>query len=529
MEVSTHRFKDAPLPPEHSSQHRATLQVKAGGFSVGAFAASNRGMLEDFYKVEQKVLGEGSYGSVRKCRAKDTNQTCAVKTVSKSQVKNEAQFKEEMAIMRLLDHPNIVRLYETFEDMRNTYLVLELCSGGELFDRIFTDGKFTEQVAAHCVQQMLRALNYMHQNWIMHRDVKPENWLLATDEAIRKTDLKLIDFGLSKRFVPGELSSTKTGTPYYVSPEVLEGQYAEKSDVWSIGVIMYMMLCGSPPFQGNDIKAVLASVMAAQLRFDQKEWKGVSTEAKTVLRALLTRDPERRLSAAEAVQCEWIQQMLGNTDVKVAITQQVRTNLRTFSLMNKLKKASLNVVATQLNDSAIRDLKSWFMSMDDNSDGSLSVSELRQGFLKAGVSIPEDLSRMMEQIDTDGSGVIDYSEFVAATIERKKYIAEDVCWRAFKTFDVDGSGSIDRQELGRLLGIDDICDVMEVEVTEREIDDIMREVDLNGDGKIDFEEFLQMMRRMPIQDAAKEKTHQRGQSLEQPAKIWDKCGGAQPD
>lgn len=494
-----------PLPPEPPGQHRAKLQIKVGGFSVGAFAASNRGTLEHFYKVEQKVLGEGSYGSVRKCIAKDTNQSCAVKTVSRSQVKNEGQFKEEMAIMRLLDHPNIVRLYETFEDMRNIYLVLELCTGGELFDRILTDGKFTEQVAAHCVQQMFRALNYMHQNWIMHRDLKPENWLLATDEAIKTTDLKLIDFGLSKRFAPGEFASTKAGTPYYVAPEVLDGRYAEKSDVWSIGVIMYILLCGSPPFQGKDTKAVLDSVKLAQPKFDQKEWKGISLDAKAMLKALLTRDPDSRPSAVEAVQSEWIQLMIGGAGVKAASTHTVPAKLRTFALMNKLKKASLNVIATQLDDKAIRDLKALFMSMDSNNDGSLSVGELKDALCKSGVSLPQDLSRMMEQVDCDGSGVIDYSEFVAATMERRKYISEDVCWRAFKTFDVDGSGSIDRQELGRLLGIDDVCDVMQVEVTQKEIDAIMDEVDTNQDGKIDFGEFLEMMRRMPRPDGGKRK------------------------
>jgi calcium-dependent protein kinase len=236
--------KDKPKKPDassvHTGQHRASLQVKAGGFSVGAFAADNRGDLEEFYKVEKKVIGEGSYGSVVKCQNKDTHQWRALKAINKKLVKNAEQFKEEMAIMKLLDHPNIVRLYETFEDARTVYLVLELCTGGELFDRIVEVGNFTEKVAARCVQQMLRAVNYMHMNYIMHRDLKPENWLLSSNEEIKKADLKLIDFGLSKRFTPGDFASTKAGTPYYVAPEVLDGRYAEKSDVWSIGVIMYI-------------------------------------------------------------------------------------------------------------------------------------------------------------------------------------------------------------------------------------------------------------------------------------------------
>jgi len=491
MDLAKKPSKDVP----HNGQARAHLAVKTGGFSIGAFAASNRGKLEDFYKIEKKVIGEGSYGSVQRCQFKDTSQWRAVKTINKSLVKNAEQFKEEMAIMKLLDHPNIVRLYETFEDARNVYLVLELCTGGELFDRIVGDGKFTEQAAASTVQQMLRAINYMHQNYIMHRDLKPENWLLAVEaQAIQKTDLKLIDFGLSKRFTPGEFASTKAGTPYYVAPEVLEGRYAEQSDVWSIGVIMYIMLCGSPPFSGNDTVAVLDNVKRARPTFDKKEWKHISPDAKTMLKALLQRDPAMRMTAADALNHAWINKSLSTEEGQ--LTGVVVTNLKSFAAMNKLKKASLNVIATQLTDSAIKELKDLFMAMDENNDGTLSVGELKEALGRSGVAVPPDLKHMMDSIDTDGSGVIDYSEFMAATMDKRKYIQEDVCWRAFKTFDIDGGGTIDKEELMKLLGIDTVSDVMQVKVTEQEVDLIMKEVDLNGDGKIDFDEFLTMMRKM---------------------------------
>eukprot|EP00438_Fugacium_kawagutii_P002964 Skav230912 [mRNA] locus=scaffold2578:41356:49563:- [translate_table: standard] len=210
---------------------RAKLSVKAGGFSIGAFAASNRGKLEPRQRFRAgRVIGEGSYGSVQKCMYKEPG-------------------REPFRIflwLRELARRNVGQKkgLETFDDERNVYLVLELCTGGELFDRIVADGKFTEQVAAYCVQQMLRAVNYMHINGIMHRDLKPENWLLAeSGSAIEKTYLKLIDFGLSKRFSPGQSAATKApgsshlarateaGTPYYVAPEVLAGRYNELCDV----------------------------------------------------------------------------------------------------------------------------------------------------------------------------------------------------------------------------------------------------------------------------------------------------------
>jgi calcium-dependent protein kinase len=483
-------------------QARAHLNVKTGKFSLGAFAASNRGQPEDFYQIEKKVIGEGSYGSVQKCQSKDTGQSRALKTINKSLVKNADQFKEEMAIMKLLDHPNIVRLHETFEDARNVYLVMELCTGGELFDRIVADGKFTEQAAASCVLQMLRAVNYMHQNYIMHRDLKPENWLLSSDASIQKTDLKLIDFGLSKRFMPGQFATTKAGTPYYVAPEVLEGRYAEQSDVWSIGVIMYIMLSGSPPFSGNDTVAVLDAVKKARPQFDKKEWKSISSDAKQLLKSLLQKNPATRVKASEALKHKWLTRTTPMDDDPglSQVTPHIMGNLKSFAFMNKLKKASLNVIASQLTGSAIDELKKIFIAMDENNDGTLSVTELKEGLMKAGVSIPPDLGEMMDSLDTDGSGVIDYSEFMAATMEKQKYIQEDVCWRAFKTFDVDGSGHIDKEEVFRLL-----CggDVNTDGAAEQEVETIMKEVDLNGDGKIDFEEFLAMMRKMPSDNTGK--------------------------
>jgi len=309
----------------------------------------------------------------------------------------------------------------------------------------------------------------------------------------------LIDFGLSKRYTAGEFASTKAGTPYYVAPEVLEGRYAEQSDVWSIGIIMYILLCGSPPFSGTDTVAVLECVRRAKPAFDKKEWKSVTPEAKQLLKGLLMRDPLTRTSAAEALKAPWLSMTLEgeNDDDHALLTGGVIKNLKHFAVMNKLKKASLNVIASQLTDTAIRELKEMFISMDDNNDGTLSVGELKEGLSKAGVAIPQDLAEMMDNIDTDGSGVLDYSEFLAAALDKRRYIQEDMCWRAFKVFDMDGGGTIDKEELLKLLGFDKLADQLQIEVTEAEVDAIMNEVDLNKDGKIDFDEFLHMMRKMP--------------------------------
>lgn len=243
---------------------------------------------------------------------------------------------------------------------------------------------------------------------------------------------------------------------------------------------------------------MLDSVKRARPCFDKKEWKHISTEAKMILKSLLFKQPEGRMKASDALQHQWITKMLQSPAVADArVTNVAVSNLKSFAVMNKLKKASLNVIASQLTDAAIKDLKTLFMAMDENNDGTLSVGELKEGLNRAGVAVPLDLQQMMDSIDTDGSGVIDYSEFMAATLDKRKYIQDDVCWNAFKTFDVDGSGMIDKEEVMRLLGIESVSDVMNVKATEQEVDAIMKEVDLNRDGKIDFDEFLAMMGRMP--------------------------------
>merc|ERR1719159_250133 len=197
----------------------------SGGLKHSNFIVDNGGKITEFYDIDKKKLGEGSYGAVSKCTSKATGVTRAVKSISKAQMKNLDRFKQEIAIMKIMDHPNIIKLYESFEDHRNIYLIMELCTGGELFDRIIDSGHFTEVQAAVVMQNMFRAIFYMHENHICHRDLKPENFLFTTKENIEKTHLKVIDFGLACKFTDGQVLTTKAGTPYYVAPQVLAGKY----------------------------------------------------------------------------------------------------------------------------------------------------------------------------------------------------------------------------------------------------------------------------------------------------------------
>ena len=232
-----------------------------------------------------KTLGSGAFGTVRLAIHKATKQTRAVKVLKKAEQDMEALLKE-VEILSKLSHPNIMQIYEVFNDKTNFYIVSEFCQGGELFDQISKKGNFSENDAAKIMKQVLSAITYSHQNNIVHRDLKPENILLED----KSSDLvvKIIDWGCAMSFKKNEKMHNADGTPYYIAPEVLEGNYDEKCDVWSCGVILYIMLCGYPPFNGETDDEILQAVKKGTFDFPKEEWGTVSQDAKDLINKMLT-------------------------------------------------------------------------------------------------------------------------------------------------------------------------------------------------------------------------------------------------
>eukprot|EP00928_Gymnodinium_smaydae_P048822 TRINITY_DN3269_c0_g3_i1.p1 TRINITY_DN3269_c0_g3~~TRINITY_DN3269_c0_g3_i1.p1 ORF type:complete len:535 (-),score=126.12 TRINITY_DN3269_c0_g3_i1:115-1650(-) len=472
-------------------QSRANLQIKAGGFSLGKFAATNAGKIEDLYEVETDSIGEGAYGVVRIGKSKRLESRYAIKSISKATPGLELEkLQEEIEIMRLLDHPNIVRLIETFEDNNCVYLVMDLCVGGELFDKIVNLKLFSEKIAANCVQQMLLAVNYIHQNCIMHRDLKPENWLLAEKGSMNSANLKLIDFGASKRFVPGQFCTTRIGTATYMAPEVQAGRYDERSDVFSVGCILYVMLSGGPPFSGETVEDELLAVRTTDAKMDVGPWLKISAEAKEIARALMVKEPTKRPSALQALDNAWISapakaartkgKKTSGTRQKSLITDADLVKLRKFGNMNQIKKACYNLLVAQLPDSKVKKMKAVFMELDYDRSGSISVEEIRGALEQGGCQVPDDLDELIASIDTDGSGVLDYTEFLAATLDRRYCQEEEVVRAIFQKLDADGSGFLEREELAKYFN--------------GETDNFFESMDTDGNGMIDFKEFYEMMR-----------------------------------
>jgi len=481
---------DKSTPGQKPAKQDIRKDVKGEGMSKNKFIAENTGKIADTYDLEKKKLGEGSYGSVSKAKHKMLGTVRACKTISKAQMKNLDRFKQEINIMKMMDHPNIIKLYESFDDHRNIYLVMELAVGGELFDRIIEAGHFTEVQAAMLMQQIVRAIYYMHENHVCHRDLKPENFLFMTKDPIEKNLLKIIDFGLSCKFEVNQILTTKAGTPYYVAPQVLAGKYDQLSDLWSIGVIMYVLLCGYPPFFGETDAEVLSKVRLGNFSFNAADWKNISEDAKDLIRWLLKMNPRDRYTAQQALNHVWIEKKApkaSQVDLKSGFVE----NLRGFRSQNKLKKAALHIIAGQLNEDQIKALRETFMALDGNGDGLLTINEMKEGLAKAGLKeIPPDLQQIMEDVDSDGSGVIDYTEFLAATLAKAQYLKEDVCWSAFKLFDKNGDGKISQDELKTVLQSDDIKEAAGMDT----ISKLMQQVDTSGDGFIDFQEFMEMMK-----------------------------------
>lgn len=223
-------------------------------FTTGDFVIEKEGRFRDHYKVGSS-LGSGSFGDVRKWVNKITQATRAVKIITKEALKGneKIRFFYEMEIMKKLDHPNIMRIFEVFQDTKRYFLIMEIWTGGELFHEIEKRSKFNEKDTAIIIEQILEAMSYCHSKLIVHRDLKPENILIDSENI---NNLKVIDFGTSQKMTPGVKMNQTFGTSYYIAPEVLTTEYNEKCDVWSIGVIMYILLSGKPPFDGESDKDI---------------------------------------------------------------------------------------------------------------------------------------------------------------------------------------------------------------------------------------------------------------------------------
>lgn len=444
---------------------------------------------QDYYEFGQKV-GEGSFGIVRLLRHKATGVERAMKIVAKSNNSTTA-IRDEIAILAKLDHPHLVRLIEYFEDDYNFYLVFEHYRGGELFDRIKNYRQYGEAYASNIIKQVLLALNYCHERGIIHRDLKPENLILET--ANDDSPVRIIDFGTASLFDTKQGSKKKltkvVGTPYYIAPEVIKQEYDEKCDLWSVGVILFILLSGKPPFFGDDNARIMASVRHGKYSFRDPIWAEISDDAKNLIRSLLTYDPSKRPSASEALKHSWFEKSTksntGGSGERQAVEQ-----LKAFSQAFVLQRAIMAYVSAQFTSREEREsMTVVFKALDTNGDGKLSRAELQAGFERHfGKMTVAEIDQIFDAADIDKSGEIDYSEFLAATMNRNLICNAEKLKATFKDFDRDGSGKISADELAMVFrGKENAVDALEI--WKRALVD----GDENSDGEMDASEFAKLM------------------------------------
>ncbi|KAF5940968.1 hypothetical protein HYC85_022135 [Camellia sinensis] len=444
--------------------------------------------IEEKYLVDRE-LGRGEFGVTYLCIERDTKELLACKSISKRKLRTAVDVEDvrrEVAIMKHLPKDSsIVSFKEACEDDNAVHLVMELCEGGELFDRIVARGHYTERAAAAVTRTIVEVVQLCHRHGVIHRDLKPENFLFASKK--ENSPLKAIDFGLSIFFKPGERFSEIVGSPYYMAPEVLKRNYGPEIDIWSAGVVLYILLCGVPPFWAESEQGVAQAILRGIIDFKREPWPNISESAKSLVQQMLEPDPKLRLTAKQVLEHAWLQN--AKKAPNVPLGDVVKSRLKQFSMMNRFKRKALRVITDFLSIEEVEDIKETFRKIDTDNDGIVSIEELKVGLQKLGSQLAEsELQMLIEAVDTNGKGTLDCGEFVAVSLYLQRMANDEHLRKAFSYFDKDGNGFIEPDELQDALmedGVDDCTNVA---------NDIFHEVDTDKDGRISYDEFVAMMK-----------------------------------
>ena len=455
------------------------------------FIGVHKEKVDKYYKFI-KEIGHGSYGHVYRCQSISTGNVYACKMFDKKYIKNKKRLKTEIDLLRATDHPNIIKLYEIFEDKYHLYLIMEECSGGELFTRLEMNAKrnklYTEKDAAKIMKQILEAINYLHYHGVCHRDVKPENILFSSME--ENSQLKLIDFGLSKVVkTTDDVIKGEIGTLYYMAPEVILSNYNEKCDVWSCGVILYIMLSGNPPFFDNNKEKLKEKICNLEYNFNLPIFSKISEDAKDLLKQIFVSN-ENRPTISDVLNSTWVKENAPNSSSESFNIDW--GHIQKYSKLNLVQKSVINFRAFHMNTNEAQEFIDTFKLIDENSDGVLTLEEIKNGIkhCKLKVNLNEDtIEKLFNDMDLDKNGLVNYTEFLSALMDYEKNIKKEHLIECFKNYDADGSGKIDFIEFCNILSPQN-------EDEKKELKDLYNRFDIDRDGEIDIYEFIEGYKKL---------------------------------
>jgi len=462
------------------------------------------GNVNENYKNIRK-LGEGSYGSVYMVNHMHTSQHRAMKIITKKSTyeatKIDNEILNEIEMLKRMDHPNIVKIFEFFYSSKNYYLITEFCKEGELFDRIVKEGPFNEEYAGYIMYQIFSAVNYCHSMNVLHRDLKPENILIERKENNGFLKIKIIDFGTAKIFESNKVERKVIGSSYYIAPEVLSKNYNEKCDLWSCGVIMYILLSSTPPFAGKGDGEIIENIKKGYYDIESNIWEKISPEAKNLIRNLLERNPAIRITAEEAMNHKWFRKLKIRDKMNYIPREKILKMLETLKNYKPEKILKTIALAYLVHNNPqhdeVLDGCKLFNLIDKNSNGKITKLELKNGMNELTSWNEEESNKFVNQIfnliDGDNNGYIEYEEFVRCCIDKEKFITEEVIKFSFRFFDIDRDGEITVNEIKETFAKSfkkDIKDFDEAMLS------IVKEVDQNDDKKICYKEFQTMMYSM---------------------------------
>uniref|UniRef100_A0A0D3HG37 non-specific serine/threonine protein kinase n=1 Tax=Oryza barthii TaxID=65489 RepID=A0A0D3HG37_9ORYZ len=431
-----------------------------------------------------RELGQGQFGKTYLCTEISTGCQYACKTILKSNLRCVSDIEDVRREIQIMHHlsgqKNIVTIKDAYEDEQAVHIVMELCAGGELFSKIQKRGHYSERKAAELIKIIVGIIETCHSHGVMHRDLKPENFLLL--DADDEFSVKAIDFGLSVFFRPGQVFREVVGSPYYIAPEVLEKRYGPEADIWTAGVILYVLLTGVPPFWADTQSGIYEKVLDGRIDFKSNRWPRISDSAKDLIKKMLCPYPSERLKAHEVLKHPWICDNGVATDR--ALDPSVLPRLKQFSAMNRLKKLSLQIIAERLSEEEIVGLREMFKAMDTKNRSVVTFGELKGLKRYSSVFKDTEINDLMEAAD-DTTSTINWEEFIAAAVSLNKIEREKHLMAAFTYFDKDGSGFITVDKLQKA------C--MERNMEDTFLEEMILEVDQNNDGQIDYAEFVTMM------------------------------------